>query len=163
MALKFLVTDESGRVARWLRLMGYDTALTPAKPLSELYRRAYREARVVVTRNRKVGASCLFRVIQLRSVDRDAQLRQILQETSVGIDERQAFSRCDQCNVVLRETPKARVQDRVPPYVFSTQERFHTCPACGRIYWAATHWQRACTVFKSVSGTFAIGSRSKSA
>ena len=130
--------------------MGYDAVLAATKPLSELYQRAYREARIVVTRNSQVSASCLFRVIQLRSVNRDEQLRQILQETGVGIDEQRAFSRCDQCNVVLQEAPKAEVQDQVPPYVFSTQERFHSCPACGRIYWAATHWQRARELFDTL-------------
>ena len=63
--IKFFVTDESQRLARWLRLLGYDTVLIGAQPLGELYRRAYEEGRTIVTRNRRVRPSGLFRVVPL--------------------------------------------------------------------------------------------------
>ncbi len=150
MSVRFLVTEECGRLARWLRLMGYDTAIGPTKSLTELYRWAYNEGRIVVTRNRKVGASCLFRVIQLTSTERDAQLRQITQELRLPVHEAQFFSRCDVCNVPVQPIAKTQVKDRVPPYVYTHQEAFHACPSCQRIYWAATHWQRACAVFEKL-------------
>lgn len=148
MGQKFLVTEESGRLARWLRLMGYDTALQAADPLSHLYRRAYNERRVVVTRNRRVAASCLFRVFHLKSNELAEQLRQLKQELS--LNETQAFSRCDVCNRVLQPVDKAQVKGCVPAYVLETQARLTGCPSCARIYWAATHHARACKFLESL-------------
>ena len=148
--MKFLVTDECQRLARWLRLCGYDTAIASTQPLSELYRKAYNEGRIVVTRNQNVKASCLFRVVHLESQRLEDQLRQLVREVPLTIDENSAFTRCDACNVSVEPIEKARVKDRVPPYVFQTQESFHICPSCQRIYWAATHWQRARRLFSRV-------------
>jgi uncharacterized protein with PIN domain len=40
---------------------------------------------------------------------------------------------------LLAEIGKNNVRDRVPPYVYATQELFHDCPSCGRLYWKGTH------------------------
>ena len=148
--MQFLVTEECGRLARWLRLMGYDAAISAANPLSALYRTAYNEGRVIVTRNRRVGVSSLFRVIRLESPALDGQLRQVIREASLAAESRQPFTRCDLCNRALDAVEKPMVRDRVPPYVFQTQERFYTCPSCRRVYWAATHWARACAFFEKI-------------
>lgn len=150
MEAKFLVTDEAIRLARWLRLAGYDTAIANAKPLSEFYRKAYNERRIVVTRNRHVLAGCLFRVIHLDSEHLEEQLRQLIRQLRLPLDEAKAFTRCDVCNVKLEPIEKGQVQPKVPPYVFRTQEAFHRCPSCQRIYWAATHWERARRFFQRV-------------
>ena len=148
--VRFLVTGESARLARWLRLAGYDAAEMPAQPLVQFYRRAFNESRVVVTRNRRVRPSRLFRVVQLESQALGAQLAQVLREAGVTIDQDRAFSRCDRCNMAVEPIEKSVVRKRVPPYVFRTQERFHRCPSCRRIYWAATHWQRAQRFFDNL-------------
>ena len=150
--MKLLVTDESARLARWLRLMGYDTAEMSAQSLSELYRRAYNEQRVVVTRNARVRESGLFRVVHLTDQALELQLRQLIQELGLRADEAQTFQRCDRCNVKVAPVDKADVKDHVPPYVFQTQQTFHRCPSCHRIYWAATHWERACRFFDRLRG-----------
>ena len=151
MTEKFLVTDECGRLARWLRLLGYDAELagtgTHPQSLSALYRRAYSETRIVVTRNRRVRTSRLFQVIHLTSTERDAQLRQIVRTLRLPVDDRRWFSRCDQCNVPVIPVERSAVKERVPPYVYQTMDRFQTCESCQRIYWAATHWERAREVF----------------
>jgi uncharacterized protein with PIN domain len=147
MFMKLLVTDECVRVARWLRLMGYDAALAPARPLARLYRQAYNERRAIVTRNRHVGGGALIRVVQLGHTLLEEQLKQLMRELNLTVDADRAFSRCDRCNVELAPIEKAAVHSRVPPYVHQTQDAFRTCPSCHRIYWAATHWQRACRFF----------------
>jgi uncharacterized protein with PIN domain len=149
--VRFLVTDEGVRLARWLRLMGYDAASMAARPLSALYRSAYRDGRIIVTRNRRVRPGRLLRVIQLESQEFEEQLRQVMRACALALGETRMFSRCDACNVPLEPAEKAQVKDRVPPYVFQTQQAFRRCPACQRIYWAATHSDRIRTRLKSVS------------
>lgn len=140
--VKWLVTHECGRLARWLRLMGYDTVWAKDVPLSALYQQAYNDQRIVVTRNRHVGASCLVRVIQLRSPLLEAQLQQLMQELDLVLDDARLLSRCDRCNVEVAPIERSQVNGQVPPYVYATQQQFTVCPSCQRIYWAATHWQR---------------------
>lgn len=144
---RFLVTGESRRLARWLRLLGYDVVLAPSQPLSPLVQRAVNEGRIVVTRSGQVSPSRLYRVVRLASQELEPQLRQLVRELGLAIDERRAFSRCDVCNVPVEPAEKAAIRGRVPPYVYETQTSFHRCPSCQRIYWAATHWERACRVF----------------
>ena len=69
---RFLVTDESRRLGRWLRLCGYDTVVLAATPLTGLYRRAHDDRRIVITRNSRVHAGCLFRMVRLASEALDA-------------------------------------------------------------------------------------------
>ena len=148
--MRFLVTDESKRLARWLRLAGADVELMPAHPLSALYLRAHNEGRVVLTRNGRIKTGGLVRVVQIRSHRLEEQLRQIIQDAGLVVDEAALFTRCDRCNVELAEIEKSAVSDRVPPYVYQTQQEFYTCPACARIYWAATHYDRAVKFFERV-------------
>ena len=148
--MKFLVTEECGRLARWLRLMGYDAAAQAAQPVSGLYRRAYREQRIVVTRNHHIVASCLFRVIHVHSQQLAQQLQQLIRELPLTMDRQRVFSRCDLCNVEVQAVDKSQVRADVPPPVFQGQRQFHRCPACHRVYWTATHWQRASRFLEQV-------------
>ena len=51
------------------------------------------------------------------------------------------FSRCIECNIALDKVAKADVLEKVPPFVYQTQEEFARCIKCGRIYWHGTHWR----------------------
>jgi len=145
---QFLVTEECGRLTRWLRLMGYDAASAKGLPRAELYRTAYNDRRIVVTRNHQLGTSGFIRVVQLRSPHLEEQLRQLRDELVLSVEETALFTRCDVCNVEVEPIDSAQVKDRVPPYVYHTQRVFHHCPSCHRVYWAATHWQRARALFE---------------
>ena len=147
---QLLVTEESARLARWLRLMGFDTAQQAVQPLPALYQRAVGERRVIVTRNRRVRAGRLIRVIQLTSQALEEQLRQVVRDAPLSVDREQSFTRCDVCNTLVEPIERTRVKDRVPPYVFQTQQTFHTCPSCQRIFWAATHYDRIRTVLEAI-------------
>ena len=67
-----------------------------------------------------------------------SQIRQLVDEMGLSLEGR--FSRCLNCNEVLQTVTKAEVADRLPLYVFQTQNQFSRCPQCQRIYWPGTHW-----------------------
>lgn len=140
--MKLLVTEECARLARWLRLCGYDTVVLPAQPPTLLYRRAYEDERIVVTRNHRVKASCLFRVVHLDHDDLTRQLQQLVSALRLTVDQETVLTRCDRCNVALESIEKSQAKTLVPPYVFQTQDKFTRCPSCQRIYWMATHCDR---------------------
>jgi uncharacterized protein with PIN domain len=68
------------------------------------------------------------------------QLREVA--AAVPLAAGAAFSRCVECNRPLADVARDAVRERVPPYVYETQRRFWTCPACRRVYWPATHHAR---------------------
>ena len=142
---RFLADCNVGRLARWLRALGYDASYHPRIGDAELVREAAAESRVLLTRDRdltkrKVIQTGLVRAILIRDDEVTDQLRQVFAE--LGLELKEALTRCIECNSELQPREPAVVADRVPAYVRSTQTRYSECPNCSRIYWAGTHWQR---------------------
>ena len=146
MEITFIVDSNAGKLARWLRMMGYDTLFFNSIEDGRLVDIALKEARVVVTRDtqiakRRVAANGNVRVILSRDDDPRRQLLQVMKELNLDCRETQ-FTRCLECNQILLTRSKDEVEDLVPPYVFRTQTQYMQCPSCRRVYWQGTHWQR---------------------
>src|SRR5690348_9953353 len=145
MTPRFLADCNVGRLARWLRALGYDASYHAHIEDAALVREAAAEDRVLLTRDRdlikrRVIQSGAVRAILIRNDEVTKQLRQVFSE--LGLELKEALTRCIECNSELESRIPALVAERVPPYVRSTQSRYSECPDCGRIYWAGTHWQR---------------------
>jgi uncharacterized protein with PIN domain len=138
--MKFLADNMLGRLAIWLRLLGYDTAYHHDATDAQLARIARAENRVLLTRDVELTRRRAVRAILIESEQVEEQLRQVFH--ALNLTAREAFSRCAECNSVLEEVSKESVRGQVPPYVFHTQERYRRCPRCARIYWRGTHWAR---------------------
>ena len=146
MEITFIVDSNAGKLARWLRMMGYDTLFFSDIEDGHLVDMAMKEGRVVVTRDtqiakRRVAANGSLRVILSRDDDPKQQLVQVLKDLNLDCRQMQ-FTRCLECNRRLVSRSKEEVKDLVPPYVFRTQTQYMQCPFCKRIYWQGTHWQR---------------------
>lgn len=143
---RFLADCNVGRLARWLRALGYDASYHARIGDAELVREeAAAESRVLLTRDRdltkrRVIQTGAVRAILIRDDDVTNQLRQVFAE--LGLELKEALTRCIECNSELESRLPAVVAARVPPYVRQTQSRYSECPECGRIYWAGSHWQR---------------------
>ncbi len=143
--VRFLADCNVGRLARWLRALGYDAAYEPRLPDPQVVARALAEDRVLLTRDvdmmrRRVIAGGSVRAVLLRDDRVQEQVRQVVEELGLVTD--RALSRCLDCNLELEPRSKSAVLDRLPPHVRATQERFSQCPRCSRVYWPGTHWQR---------------------
>jgi len=139
--MTFAVDIMLGRLARWLRIAGCDVAYGPHLHGRGLVACARREGRTIVTRDtRLVRERNLPPHVFVRSDHFREQLREV--SAAVALPRGAAFTRCVECNAPLAEVERAAVAERVPPYVFETQTRFHTCPECHRVYWPATHHER---------------------
>lgn len=140
---KLIADAMLGGLARWLRVLGLDTAYDPALDDPALVDRALAEERVILTRDRRlVERRRASNHLLVRSEVVDEQVAQVLSELRVEPDPEELFSRCLRCNAPLREVPAEEASREVPPYVARTQERFRRCPECGRIFWRATHARR---------------------
>jgi uncharacterized protein len=138
--MKFLADNMLGRLATWLRLLGYDTLYLPHADDPELARVARMQDRILLTRDVELTRRRGVRHLLIESERVEFQVRQVL--CAFDLSAREAFSRCAECNVPLDGTSKESVIASVPPYVYQTLDRFRRCAQCGRVYWRGTHWAR---------------------
>jgi uncharacterized protein with PIN domain len=127
-----------GRLARWLRILGFDVLYSNRFTDAEIVQIAAAEQRTVLTRDRGLAARLPEQsVIFIRYDAVDSQVGQVLQRLPGR--EFRIYSRCSQCNHPLRTVDRESIFERVPPYVYLTQTAFAECPGCRRIYWRGTH------------------------
>ncbi|MCE5264947.1 MAG: Mut7-C RNAse domain-containing protein, partial [Deltaproteobacteria bacterium] len=69
------------------------------------------------------------------------QVRQLVDVLELDRSRSRPFTICLECNRPLEERDREAIKERLPPYVYLTQDRFAECPSCGRLYWQGTHWQ----------------------
>jgi uncharacterized protein with PIN domain len=139
--MKFILTPELGRLAKWLRILGFDAAYFPQVNFAFLLVQALRDNRIILTRNsRFINKVRMTRFVHVNSDHPVEQLKQVCKELDIKPNEDAMFSRCIICNTQLRQVNKQEVQDRVPKYVFNTQDDFFACSCCQRVYWQGTHW-----------------------
>jgi uncharacterized protein with PIN domain len=144
-APKFIVDCNVGKLAKWLRLMGYDARFFNGTDDSQLVATALAEGRVILSRDtrimeRRVITSGKLKAILIQSDKPQLQIRQVIDALDLDTNFR-PFTICLECNQALEERKKDEVKELVPPYVFKTQSQFMQCPTCKRIYWRGTHWQ----------------------
>ena len=142
-AFRFVVYINVGWLAKWLRVMGYDTLFPKEAGDNQLIRIALRGGRILVTRDGGIASRRAVRLGQMQLVhildhDLRGQLRQLVRERRLSLNS--GFSRCVRCNESLHPLPKVSVAARVPPYVLESQSTFMECPRCLRLYWQGTHW-----------------------
>ncbi len=137
--MKFIVDTMLGRLAKWLRLLGYDTVYDSALNDDQLFFRAHLENRVLLTRDKQLASrvrnelSCLIQSEKLPD-----QLQQGMSNFEMNTEE-YIFSRCVLCNNEISEIDRNTVKRRVPEYIFETVDKFYYCESCKKIYWPGSH------------------------
>jgi uncharacterized protein with PIN domain len=140
----FFVDVMLGKLARWLRILGYDTAYERNITDEAIVDRVLNEHRWLLTRDRylvqRKAVGGLFTLIHSDFVA--DQLRQLQTELQIrlAIDEK-TLCRCVACNHILENIPLSQAGPRVPPFVAEHYTHFTGCPNCGQLYWAGTHWE----------------------
>ena len=142
---KFIVDINAGKLAKWLRMMGYDALSFDGSDDGQMVAAALTEGRVILTRDtqimrRRVVTNGQLKAILIQSDKPEQQIQQVVETLSLDFQFR-PFTVCLECNQALEDRSKQEVQARVPPYVFKTQDQYMECPACHRIYWRGTHWE----------------------
>ena len=152
---RFIVDHNVAKLARSLRMMGYDTVVFDQPDDWQMVRIALAEDRIIITRDtgvmkRRVITSGKLRALLVTSDNPAEQIQQVID--AFGLDDRRAFTLCIECNETLVGIDAEKVKDRLPPYVFKTQSEFVECPVCHRVYWKGTHWQAMAKVLDRLTG-----------
>lgn len=138
---RFYVDAMLGRLARWLRVLGYDTAFDAAVQDADLVRQALFEGRVILTRDRGLPEEWrIDNFLVLEEEDLPAQLKRVIRR--FGLDREGLFSRCVACNGLLLPLQRRDVMSDVPPRILLKHDRFTRCRDCRRVYWEGSHAHR---------------------
>lgn len=138
--MKFILTKELGRLAKWLRILGFDTEYFKADNVSSLVIQALRDERIILTRNHRLPQTRGIQIIFIKNEEIKEQLTEAIMTLKIKPNSAMMFTRCTLCNAELKPIEKQGVRDKVSQYVFETQEDFMICPECNRLYWQGTHW-----------------------
>lgn len=151
--MEFIADEMLGKLATWLRILGYDTLYPRPTTDSLLVTRALKERRIILTRDtRLIERKHMPRYILIKSDNYNEQLKQVIEELSLKPDQNKWFSRCLLCNTEIQPIPKSDVKTKVPEYTYKTHEEFFLCPDCGRVYWSGTHIQNVEEKLKWLKG-----------
>jgi uncharacterized protein with PIN domain len=135
----FVLDVNLGKLARRLRLLGFDAAYRNDYHDAEIADLAEAEKRIVLTRDRRLlHAKRITHGYWVRSVIADAQVQEVLKRFDLYRQIR-PFHRCLVCNGLLDQVAKADVLDRLEPKTKRYYETFHRCRGCDRIYWQGSH------------------------
>jgi len=150
---RFLADAHLGGLARFLRMLGFDTWHDQRWRDGEIRRIAHDEQRIVLTRDRDL-LKCRDITLgcYVRSIRTEAQLAEVVARYRLD-EQARPFTLCLCCNVPLEGIGKDAVADRVPPRVLELHQEFTHCRACGRVYWPGTHYQRMRQALSSVRRT----------
>jgi uncharacterized protein with PIN domain len=139
---RFLADAMLARLARWLRVLDFDTAFDPALPDREMVALAGEEDRILLTRDRHLVEHLRpARALLIRSDAPLAQLRETIEAFRLE-PPAELFRRCLVCNTELVEAPPDGVADRIPPGARAFSDVVRRCPTCGRLYWPGSHTRR---------------------
>jgi hypothetical protein len=146
---KFITDASLGRLAKWLRLLGYNTVVFPNQAGREMLRLAAAEGRIVLTRRKDMTqrqfSGDLFLIT---GVDIASQLNDVISKYSLKVDQQKMFGICLECNEKLYPVVREEVRDLVPPFVFENCVQYNQCPHCHKIYWIGTHQRNSLNFIK---------------
>lgn len=139
--MRFVVDCMLGKLAKWLKILGFDTLYFSRADDEKLLTLARQQRRWLLTRDhsllKRIGQG---RALFIESEDWRLQVRQVLQAFDLWskID---PFSRCLHCNRRLKRLSRENARNLVSPFIYEKARKFALCPACGRIFWPGTHFQ----------------------
>ena len=138
----FAAEKTLGKLAKWLRLLGFDT-LYESEVAADEFIKTLENDRILLTRTRRIRRkSTDCKLIFVHSDHWAEQLKQIILELGVKAAQTRPFSRCLHCNIQIVTAEKDSLWGRVPDYIFETHDHFQTCPECGKVYWSGSHTER---------------------
>ena len=139
---RFSLDVHLGKLARMLRMFGFDAAWSGAAEDEELARTARQQARIILTRDRgRLKRRVVTHGYLVRATDPREQLSEVFRRFDLAGSAR-LFGRCMRCNEPLAAMDRHEAAPLVPPVVAGQYTEFSRCPRCARVFWKGSHWER---------------------
>jgi len=146
--MKFVADAMLGRLARWMRFLGYDVIYLKNVEDSYVVRVARSQDRILLTRDRGIPLHFKVNCLLIHSEDIYEQLKQLLKEFPPSNNK---IRRCMDCNEPLLKIDKEEVKEQVPEYIWIHQQEFCLCPKCRKIFWEGTHVKKMLQHIEQIS------------
>jgi uncharacterized protein with PIN domain len=139
--MTFVADCMLGRLAKWLKILGFDVLFFPRADDRDLVEIARRDGRILLTRDTGLIEKTAKRPnrIFVRSDVWEDQVVQVLDELELWDDVR-PNTRCIECNLQVKTLTRERARNLVTPYVYEHASSFAICPGCNRVFWQGTHY-----------------------
>ncbi|CUS77992.1 hypothetical protein JGI7_01562 [Candidatus Kryptonium thompsonii] len=148
--MRFVADVMLGKLARWLRLLGYDTIYNPKLSTKELVKIANEEERVFLTRSKRVAEEFGAKNFYIIKAEKfKEQLNEVIKNLHLDT-ETNLFSRCSICNTEIVEVEKSSIINLIPEETAKSFEEFYQCPKCGKIYWNGSHTTRIVKILNEI-------------
>ena len=137
--MRFAVDCMLGKLAKWLKILGFDALFFNKIDDDDLISIARKEDRILLTRDtglieRARNTDTFF----INSENWREQVQEVMNRFDLW-DRVNPNSRCIECNRPLKALPKTKAKNLVTPFIYKTAGSFALCPGCGRVYWRGTH------------------------
>jgi uncharacterized protein len=147
---RFVLDTHLGKLAGYLRLLGFDTLYRNDYADPQLVQISHWERRILLTRDRGVLKHRLVtHGHYMRETDPVRQVAEVLRRFDLA-GAIAPFRRCMRCNGLLEPVAKNDIADRLLPKTRQYYEDFRLCTGCGRVYWKGSHYERMHRFVESV-------------
>jgi len=140
--LRFAADVHLGKLARKLRLLGFNTLYDHQLSDRGLVALAVEQQRILLTRDRLL---LYHRVLHHgywpRSQNPEVQIREVVKRYRLR-ERFQPFTRCLACNEPLEAVAKSAIESRLEPKTSRYYREFFQCPGCEKIYWKGSHFMK---------------------
>jgi uncharacterized protein len=145
MEINFAAEKTLGKLAKWLRILGFDTIYDPdiINPTES--------GRILLTRTKRIRDKYTTDKLIFIESDRPfKQLQEVVKALGIVNEDLKTFTRCIRCNTEIRAIDKNSIRSVVPDYVWESQDSFKACIECKRIYWQGSHTKRSMELIKKL-------------
>jgi uncharacterized protein len=147
--MRFICDDNLGRLAKYLRILGFDTAFIEPISDPELLRLAAAQERILLTRDHQlIPHSHPYGILILEVDEPLKQMTSTLEALRITVDPQLFFRRCSQCNELTSPADKKLAQSHLFPYILKTYDDINRCHSCGRYYWRGSHYKRMLSMLR---------------
>ena len=156
MELKFIVDSMLGSLARWLRMLGYDTLYYRRISDSTLLAIARDQNRVLLTRDKSLSTRARksgVTVVYLPESNVESWLRVLRRTFGIRLEIPADDTRCPICNSPLRQVGGEEVKGEIPMYIWEKYREYWKCTECGKVYWRGPHWYSIEKILKHIKGS----------
>ena len=151
--MKFIADIMVGKLAKYLRMAGLDVIYINTASDDEIIKIASDTDRMVLTRDslmlaRKEFKNGTLKNLYIKDEKLKNQLEQIKSDLKISLEPN--LTRCVECNQILIRVKKEDIKNKIPPYVYKTQQSFLYCKKCDKYYWKGTHYQNIKNIFLDI-------------
>lgn len=140
--VKFIADVHLGKLARYLRMCGFDTLYEKDYSDDEIIIISSLQKRIILTRDKRLlNNRKVTHGLRIRSGNPESQLKEVFDRLDLK-NLAKPFTRCMGCNTLLVDVPKEKIIDKLPPRTKEFYNTFKLCPQCNQIFWEGSHFKR---------------------